>query len=93
MIKGERLWQRFAENTDLSEEYLPGNTIVEIAGENRVLIERHLGVKGYSHECIIVKVKFGYIHVCGSCLELCRMTSEQLVIKGRIDQVSLQRRS
>lgn len=92
MGKGESLWQRFAEHADLEEEAMPGQTIVELAGDNRVLIENHFGVKGYSREKIVVKVKFGFVHVCGGCLELTRMTKEQLVIRGRIDQVALQRR-
>lgn len=93
MRRGERLWQRLTEDADLTEEIMPGQSIVEIAGENRVLIEGHMGVKGYSHETIVVKVKFGYIHVCGACLELCRMSAEQLIIRGRIDQITLHRRA
>lgn len=93
MRRGDRLWQRLTEDADLSEEIMPGQTVVEIAGENRVLIEGHLGVKGYSHEAIVIKVKFGYIHVHGGCLELCRMSAEQLIIRGRIDQITLQRRN
>ena len=45
MRRGDRLWQRLTEDADLSEEIMPGQTVVEIAGENRVLIEGHLGVK------------------------------------------------
>ena len=43
-------------------------------------------------EQIVVKVKYGYVCVCGCGLELMRMTKEQLVIRGRIDGVTLQRR-
>lgn len=92
MKRGEWLWQRLADGADLSDEVMPGQPVVEIAGQCRVLIENHMGVKGYSSERIVVKVKYGYVHVCGACLELSRMTSEQLVIRGRIDQISLHRR-
>lgn len=90
--KGEKIWELFTDATDLSEENLPGQPIVEIAGENRVLIENHLGIKGYSQEQIVVKVKYGEIHVCGSCLDLMRMSLHRLMIRGVIRQVILCRR-
>lgn len=92
MLRGERMWERLAAGADLSEEPLPGQPIVEIAGCGRVLIEHHLGVAAYCRERIVVKMKFGFVHVCGSCLELSRMSREQLVIQGQIEGVSLQRR-
>lgn len=83
---------KLADGADLSGEPLPGMPIVEIAGECRVLIERHGGVTEYSRERISVKVRYGTVTVCGCGLELTRMTKEQLVISGRIDSVQLQRR-
>lgn len=92
MKERRNILQRLADEADLSGEPLPGQPIVEIAGDRRVLIENHFGVKEYSRERIGVKVKYGVITVCGCGLELIRMTKEQLVISGRIDAVSLQRR-
>lgn len=92
MKERRNILQRLADEADLSGEPLPGQPIVEIAGDHRVLIENHFGVKEYSRERIGVKVKYGVITVCGCGLELIRMTKEQLVISGRIDAVSLQRR-
>ena len=92
MDRGRTFWERLADDVDLASEPLPGQPIVELAGERRVLIENHLCVKAYSRESILVKVKFGCICVCGSGLELARMTREQLLIRGKIDSVALQRR-
>lgn len=92
MKEKHSILQRLAEEADLPGEPLPGQTIVEIAGDRRVLIENHFGVMEYSRERIGVKVKYGQLIVCGCGLELARMTREQLVISGRIDCVSLQRR-
>jgi len=89
---GEPIWQRLADNPKLTAEPLPGVPIVELAGDRRVLIENHQGVRGYSSSCILVKVPFGCIQICGSCLELAKMTREQLVIQGKIDSICLQRR-
>ena len=92
MGKANHFLNRLADGADLGEEPLPGQSILEIAGENRVLIENHMGVREYSRERIGVKVKFGQINVCGDCLELRHMTKHRLVISGRIHSVVLCRR-
>ena len=92
MEKGKVLIEKLAQNADLMGEPFPGQPLVEIAGDRRVLIEHHQGVREYSRERIGVKVKYGLVLICGSCLELTRMTREQLVISGRIDGISLIRR-
>ena len=92
MRQGRSFLERFVEESELAAEPLPGQSIIEIAGDRRVLIENHFGVKAYSREKIVVKVKFGCICVCGCSLELLRMSKEQLIIRGKIDSVTLQRR-
>lgn len=92
MVQKKHWVQRLADGVDLSGEPLPGVPVVELAGECRVLIERHGGVTEYSRERICVKVRYGQVAVCGCNLELTRMTREQLVISGRIDGVQLLRR-
>lgn len=72
-------------------QVLQGRTIVEVAGDNRVLIEQHFGVRAYCCHKIIVKVQFGCVCIQGNGLELIRMTNEQIVISGKIDTISLLR--
>lgn len=85
---GKDLWDYL----NLPGESLPGQVLVEITGDNRVLIEHHRGVREYSRSRIGVNVKYGVIQICGSCLELRSMTKEQLVISGNIDCIMLKRR-
>ena len=91
-MQNQNWMQKLADNADLSAESLPGVPIVEIAGESRVLIERHDGMTEYSRERICVKVRYGIVCVCGCGLELTRMSREQLIISGKIDGVMIQRR-
>ncbi|MBQ7801805.1 MAG: YabP/YqfC family sporulation protein [Oscillospiraceae bacterium] len=84
--------ERLVDGADLSGEPMPGVPVVELAGDRRVLIERHGGVTEYSGEKICVKVRYGTVAVCGCGLELTCMTREQLVITGRIDSLQLLRR-
>lgn len=92
MGRKERLWERLTDAAELSQETMPGETVVELLGTRRVLIENHLGVSGYCEERVIVHVKFGWVCVSGRDLELLHMTKDQLVIRGQIQGVSLQRR-
>lgn len=91
-MKGRNWVQRLADGADLAAEPLPGVPVVELAGERRVLIERHGGVTEYSPERICVKVCYGQVCVCGCGLELTCMTRNQLMISGRIDGIQLLRR-
>lgn len=92
MRKAQQIWNLLADQTDLSDEPIPGQTIVEISGFHRVLIENHSGVDQYEPGCIVVRGKSGDIHVCGQDLEVSRISKESIVIKGYILQVSLERR-
>ncbi len=74
---------------DLPLTPLPGLPLIELAGQCRVLIENHQGVTQYGTEEIRVKVKFGYVVICGEFLKLARMSKEQLVITGSICGISL----
>ncbi len=86
------LLNRLAEEADLPGEPMPRVPLIEIAGQNRVLIENHQGVCEYGREQIQVQVSYGTVCICGAGLELARMNGAQLVISGRIDSVSLIRR-
>ncbi len=66
--------------------------LVELAGDQRVLVENHMGVLAYSDEEIQIKVCYGKVTVSGSNLRFMQMNSEQLVIKGCVENVQLVRR-
>ena len=92
MGKAYRFLELLADRAELESEPMPAQPIIEVAGDRRVLVENHRGVSAYSTHRILIKVSFGAVCVCGCGLQLIRMTKEQLVIRGRIDSVSLQRR-
>ena len=92
MGKGHDFFERMMEHTALGPESVPGQPIVEIAGECRVLIENHRGVAAYGRERILVNVKFGAVCITGCDLEMIHMSKEQLVVYGKIHSVGLQRR-
>lgn len=84
--------QKMTDGAELHGEVLPGVSLVELAGDRRVLIECHGGVTEYSREKICVKVRFGSICITGDCLEMTVMTKERLVISGIIGCIQVIRR-
>lgn len=92
MTKGKDILRRLARDEELQDQPLPSLPIVELAGNRRVLIENHRGVREYSRERIGVKVKSGLVVVSGQGLELSRMTRELLVIQGTIEGIRLEGR-
>ena len=78
--------------TNLTDEVFPGQSLVEIVGDQRVLVENHRGVAEYGQEKICVKVKMGTVEIQGSCLQLQCISREYLAVTGRIRSVALNRR-
>ena len=89
MNKDGNLISRFASFADVEPGGIPGASIVEIGGRNRVLIENHCGIVEYGREQIQIKVKNGSICIKGNNLMMTRMTVSQLIVQGCIDCVHL----
>lgn len=66
-----------------------GTTLVEIAGDRRVLIEHHCGVLVYNPDEVCVKTTYGCLTVSGCNLYLSQMTESILVITGKVSSVML----
>lgn len=88
-MQRKRLLERVTAAADLAVEPIPGLPVLELAGENRVLIEHHQGVTGYSDVMICVKVQYGCLEINGCKLSLAYMSKEKLIITGRIDEIKL----
>lgn len=81
---------RLLEKMDLIDEPVSGHPLIELCGNCRVLIEQHGGIMEYGPERIRIRVRFGCVAIQGFGLEICRMREKQLVIVGRIDQITLE---
>ena len=92
MDRRNRILERLAQSADLPCEAIPAQTVVELMNDRRVLIENHNGVTEYGREKICVRVRYGRVEICGCGLELARMTKDQLVITGHIQDIVLRRR-
>ncbi len=89
MHKNAGILDKLALAADLPGETVPGQSLVEILGDRRVLLENHCGVTKYSETNICVKVRYGQIQISGCGLRLMKMTKQQIIVCGRIDAVAL----
>lgn len=85
----KRVLDKLAFSVDLPAEPIPGQPLIEIFGQNRVIIENHNGVVHYEGEEIRIKVRYGQIQIKGSNLQLLKMSRQQLVIRGKVESVNL----
>ena len=89
MKKKGSLLDKMAYAMDRPGEALPGQPLVELVGQQRVLIENHRGVVLYGDTEICIRVSYGCIRICGRELRLMRMNRQQLIISGCIDNIIL----
>jgi len=67
-------------------------SLVEVVGYRRVLIENHTGIALYSSNEIQIKVSYGRVCIMGSEMYLVHVGREQLVIVGCVDSLQIIRR-
>ena len=72
--------EHFLEAASRTGAPILNQSLVEICGGHRVLIEHHVGIGEYSGKVVCVKVPSGAVEVCGNNLEICKMTADQLTI-------------
>ena len=89
MNKYVQIIERMLSSSGTSPVSLPGITIIEIAGFQRVLVENHCGVIAYGTCEIRIRTNYGCISISGRKLNLAIITRERLVITGEIDGLSL----
>jgi sporulation protein YqfC len=84
-IKSPRnILEKAAETFDLPAEVLAGMPKITMTGYRRVHIECHKGLLEYDGSLIVVNGGPVIIKVRGEELELCSMSSEELLITGTV---------
>jgi sporulation protein YqfC len=83
----KNILKKLAINQSISLEATPLVPLIEICDQNRVLIENHCGIAGYTNNEILIKIRRGHIVVAGKCLKIIKMSRTKLVITGEITGV------
>jgi len=90
-VKRGKMLRTITEKAGLHSEPIPGIPLLELNGDDRILIENHKCVMGYSEKEILIRVSFGVLRIVGDEMVLACVKKEQLVIHGMIDSICLLR--
>ncbi|WP_251319046.1 YabP/YqfC family sporulation protein [Flintibacter muris] len=83
------LLERAAETFDLPADALAGLPKLELVGDGELRVENHKGILAYSGEEIHISGGIYMIKIAGQGLELRAMTGIELLITGKITQITL----
>ena len=81
--------ERTAEMFDLPADALAGLPKLELVGDGELRVENHKGILAYGREEIHVSGGVFLIRIAGQGLELRAMTGIELLITGKITQITL----
>lgn len=81
--------ERTAEVFDLPADALAGLPKLELVGDGELRVENHKGILAYGQEEIHISGGMYLIKIVGQGLELRAMTGIELLITGKIVQISL----
>ncbi len=84
------LLERLARRLDLPAEVVAGVPLVTVTGKERVLVENHRGLLGYSDTEVCAACKGGAVRVRGEGLLLRAMDHEMLLVTGTILSVEME---
>ena len=91
MGKGNDWLRHLAEGADFFDENITREPLLELCGNNRVLIEHHCGVMEYGPNQIRIKIKNGDFAIVGMNLRLCQMCADKLMIRGKIQEIHVRK--
>lgn len=79
------------ERAGQAREFAAPQTLVEMVGTGRILVEHHKGIRSYGDREILVGTTYGSLRITGEHLHLCCMSREQLFVAGTIHAVTPER--
>ena len=87
MLRDMNIRNKISENLDVPIEILENMPLIKMSGNKEIIIENFIGLLEYTDQKIRLNTKCGILNIDGFNLLAKRMTSEQIIIKGNIQQV------
>lgn len=86
-----RKLNRFAQILDMPRELDKKQTKVTIVSFDEILIENYKGIMEYEEFFVKINTEIGIININGFNLNLEQMTDEDILVKGKINSIDLER--
>ena len=81
------VYQKVASAMEIPADLAEKATLVELTGQNALRVENYLGIIEYSPKRLLLQCKNCRLEVSGENLFLESYAKEELVLRGRIEQV------
>ena len=88
-MKQSKMLRTITEKAGLEAETLPGVPLLELSGDDSILVENHICVVGYTENEILIRVSFGLIQIVGHDLVVSRIDCERLAVRGSFRSITL----
>ena len=75
---------------DIPQELSTNNPKITIVGFEQALIENHKGILEYQDYFIRLNTHIGIININGFNLKLDEMTTDDIIVKGKIDSIDFE---
>ena len=79
-MKGFRCLRSITERCGLPLESIQGVSMVELSGDDRLLIEFHKNILCCSNNEIVIGTNYGDVHILGENLSLREVSRERIII-------------
>lgn len=76
------------EKLSVPEGILRGDAVIELINNKKIRIENHKGIYRYSPDEVIIKTNDMKVVIAGDSLMINEYISEEIIISGRIDNIS-----
>ena len=77
----------FVEAAQIPEDFVKGNVLVSVEGQERIVIENFKGISSYTDQEIKLITRQRKVCVTGKKLRIVNYTKEEIEISGRIDKL------
>ena len=84
-------FNKFAQMLDMPRELDKRQTKVTIVSFDEILIENYKGIMEYEEFFVKINTEIGVININGFNLNLEQMTNEDILVKGVINSIDLER--
>ena len=75
------------EKLELEKGLLTSDSIIELVGDEKLIIENHRGIVKYSCEEMQVRVGFGTVCISGKNLSMSELMCEEITLEGEIAKI------
>lgn len=84
--------KRISSLLEIPEEISNNETKITLVSFNEMLIENYKGISEYEEFFIRINTELGTINVNGYNLQLEQITNEDLLVKGKIESIGIERK-